>query len=68
MPESESHKRYMERYNAAKHREKLNESDVLAPKATSRTCNWVAFYTEMYTRLDLEKYLPTALQKLSERS
>jgi hypothetical protein len=66
--ESASHKRYMERYNAARHREELNESGILALKATSRTCNWIAFYTEMYTRLNLEKYLPTVLQKLSERS
>lgn len=66
--ESASHKAYMERYNKDKHREKLDGSGVLAPEASSRTYDWTAYYTELYTRLGMEDLLPGVLQELSKHA
>lgn len=64
MKESESHKRYMEKYNGEKHRERLDASGVLAPEAGQSTFNWAAYYTQLYTKLGLEDLLPQVLQSL----
>jgi hypothetical protein len=65
--ESESHKRYMERYNRRTHRERVESGGLLASPAGTKCPDWPKFYCELYSRLDLEDYLPQVLSELSKR-
>jgi hypothetical protein len=63
--ESAAHRRYMEKYNQKKHRERLeNEANALAKTVTSMQFDWAAFYTKLYTKLGLTEYLPKVLSEL----
>lgn len=66
--ETESHRKYMAQYNKDKHRTELAESGILAPEATDAVPDQEKFYSDLYTRLGLEGYLPTVLAELNNKS
>jgi hypothetical protein len=66
--EMPSHKRYMEKYSYEHHRARLMSSQVLAAHAGSGRVDWVKFYTDLYTRLNLLGYLPVVLSEIAKAS
>lgn len=64
--ESNSHKKYMQKYNRGKWRERVEASGMLAEPAGAKTADWISFYAKLYTKLGLESYLPSVLNEIRE--
>lgn len=64
VPETDSHKRYMQKYQHERYRQKLETSEMLAPTPRGTSPNYEVFYTKLYKRLGLEEYLPALLKDL----
>jgi hypothetical protein len=64
--ETLAHKKYMERYNHEKYREKLIESGMVADPPDDQRPDWAIFYRRLYRRLGLKEYLPALLNNLEE--